>query len=144
MTQMDPDELRGRPHIRRDHERAVDDRDAQTFAIIGAAMEVHKQLGSGFLEPVYQGALAIELDAANVPYARERPIPVFYKATRLTCSYRADFVCYGEVLVELKAIKKIGPVEIAQVVNYLKATGLKRGLLLNFGADRLDFKRVIA
>lgn len=141
MSQMDADGVSRDPAGRHS---ASEYRDKQTFAIIGAAMEVHSQLGSGFLEPVYQEALAIELAECRVPYTREVPIPVTYKGVRLECAYRADFVCYGEVLVELKAIAKVGNVEIAQLVNYLKATGLKRGLLLNFGSDRLDYKRVIA
>jgi GxxExxY protein len=144
MTQMDSDGFSPDLDALPGRSSTSEARDAQTFAIIGAAMEVHSQVGSGFLEPVYQEALAIELSASKVPHAREVPIPVLYKGVRLACGYRADFVCYGEVLVELKAVKKITNVEIAQLVNYLKATGMKRGLLLNFGADRLDFKRVIA
>src|SRR5436190_21771628 len=109
------------------------ERDPQTYAIIGAAMEVHRQLGSGFLEPVYQEALAIEMTQRDVPFCREVALPVRYKGRILQCGYRADFICYGEVLVELKATVCITHVEIAQVVNYLKATGLKRALLINFG-----------
>ncbi len=122
---------------------AADSRDQQTHAIIGAAMEVHRQLGPGFLEAVYQQALAFELSARTVPFVQEAELPVYYKGELLACSYRADFVCYDEVIVELKALKAITGVEEAQVLNYLKATGLARGLLLNFGRSRLEFKRLV-
>jgi len=121
----------------------VGTRDTQTYAIIGAAMEVHRQLGHGFLEAVYQEALAIELSARGVPYSREVEAPVLYKGVPLTCGYRADFVCYGEVIVETKAIRELGRIEQAQLINYLKATGMKRGLLLNFGGPSLEHKRVV-
>ena len=107
-------------------QRAADSKDQQTHAIIGAAMEVHSQLGAGFLEVVYHQALAIELAARRIPFIREVELPVYYKGERLDCLYRADFVCFQEVIVELKALKKITGVEEAQLLNYLKATGLKR------------------
>ena len=121
----------------------ADRRDPQTHAIIGAAMEVHGQMGPGFLEAVYQEALAIEFTARAIPFSREVELPVFYKGVRLTCSYRADFVCYETVIVELKAILALTGVEESQVLNYLKATRIERGLLLNFGRTRLEFKRFI-
>jgi GxxExxY protein len=121
----------------------ADSKDRQTHAIIGAAMEVHRQLGPGFLEAVYQEALSIEFSARTVPFAREAELPVYYKGELLACSYRADFVCYDEVIVELKALRAITGVEEAQVLNYLKATGLTRGLLLNFGRPSLEFKRLV-
>lgn len=119
------------------------ERDPQTYSIIGAAMEVHRQLGSGFLEPVYQEAFAVELGERGVPFCREVLVPIQYKGRILACTYRADFICYGEVLVELKAISRITHVEIAQVLNYLKATGLKRALLINFGGQSLEFERIV-
>ena len=123
----------------------TDDRDPQTYAIIGAAMEAlrGRQLGPGFLEAVYQEALAMEFTARSIPFAREAELPVYYKGRRLTCSYRADFVCYESVIVELKALHSITGVEEAQLLNYLKATRLERGLLLNFGCPSLQPKRLI-
>ena len=120
-----------------------DARDQQTHAIIGAAMEVHRQLGPGFLEPVYQEALAIELAARAIPFQPQCELHVYYKGQKLTCSYKADFVCYESVIVELKALKAITGVEEAQLLNYLKATRLERGLLVNFGRPSLEFKRFI-
>ena len=120
-----------------------DPRDPQTYAIIGAAMEVHRQLGHGFLEAVYQEALAVELTARQIPFQREVWLEVQYKGTTLNCHYRADFIGYGEVLVELKALARLTSIEDAQVINYLKATGLHRALLINFGAPSLEHKRLV-
>lgn len=118
-------------------------RDPETFAIIGAAMEVHRVLGHGFLEAVYQDALERECIMRGMPYQREQPIPVLYKGHQLPSSYRADFVCHGAVIVELKAIKKLTEIEDAQILNYLKATGFKRALMFNFAAQRLEHKRFV-
>jgi GxxExxY protein len=106
-------------------------------------MEVHRVLRHGFLEGVYQSALAVELAQRGVPFLREAEIPVMYKGGKLDCGYRADFLCYGEIIVELKAIQRIGAAEQAQLINYLKATGLRRGLLLNFGTASLERKRLV-
>lgn len=121
----------------------VESRDGQTHAIIGAAMEVHRELGPGFLEPVYQQALAIELDVRGIPFSRELELPVFYKGQQLGCKYKADFVCYESVIIETKALQAITGVEQAQLLNYLKATRLERGLIINFGKSSLEFKRMI-
>jgi len=121
----------------------VEERDPQTFAILGAAMEVHTQLGHGFLEAVYQEALAREFSLRRIPFEREVELVVAYKGEPLVCRYRADFICYGEVIVELKALAVIGTGEEAQVLNYLKATGKQRALLINFGASSLKYKRLV-
>ena len=106
-------------------------------------MEVHRQLGCGFLEAVYQEAFAIEMQSQGVPFSQEVELPVFYKEHRLNTSYRADFICYDSIIVELKALKKIGGVEEAQILNYLKATGFEIGMLLNFGTTSLEHKRYV-
>src|SRR5687767_5762527 len=108
-------------------------RDPQTYAVIGAAMEVHRILGCGFLEPVYQEALALEFRLRRVPFTREVKVPVAYKGEALAVKYKTDFICYGEVIVELKALDRLGGKEVSQIINYLKVTGLQRDLLLNFG-----------
>jgi GxxExxY protein len=118
-------------------------RDAQTHEIIGAAMAVHSELGSGFLEAVYQEALAIELAERRVEFTREQPLVIHYRGQALNCGYRADFICYNEIIVELKAQSSVGVVEQAQIINYLKATGFQRALLLNFGAPRLEYRRIV-
>lgn len=115
----------------------------RTYAIIGAAMEVHRRLGHGFAEPVYQYALAAEFDHCGIPYTRERELPVFCRDSRLPVAYRADFVCYSSIIVELKALEQVSDAARSQVMNYLKATGLARGLLLNFGTPKLDYKRIL-
>ena len=129
-------------HLRTSAPSAVS-RDPQTFAIIGAAMEVHGVLGSGFLEAVYQDALEREFINCGIAFQREYAIPVIYKGHPLSTPYRADFLCYGEIIVELKAIRKLTEIEDAQVLHYLKATGLQRALLFNFATPRLEHKRLV-
>lgn len=117
--------------------------DPRTYTIIGAAMEVHRELGGGFLEAVYQEAMGIELKARRVPHGREMDLPVVYKGQRLTCQYRADFLCFDSIIVELKAVSELTGVHEAQIINYLKATGSELGLLINFGGESLQYKRFI-
>ncbi|VAW41590.1 hypothetical protein MNBD_CHLOROFLEXI01-5165 [hydrothermal vent metagenome] len=116
-------------------------RDPLTYDVIGAAMEVHKRLGHGFLEGVYQEALALELTHRDVPFRREVDLPITYREQILKSIYRVDFICYDTILVELKAVKKLGGSEIAQTLNYLKAGNFAKGLLINFGATSLEYKR---
>ncbi len=117
--------------------------DPQTFAIIGAAMAVHSELGHGFLERVYHEAMILELRRRAISFQSECAIPIYYKGEMLSVVYRADFVCYEAVLVEIKALPAIGGGEKAQLINYLKASRLKRGLILNFGATRLQYERLV-
>jgi GxxExxY protein len=118
-------------------------RDAQTYAIIGAAMEVHRELGHGFLEAVYKEALAMELQARGIPFEREVLLTVLYKGVPLTCKYKADFICWGEVIIEAKALSDITGSHRAQTINYLKSTKMKRSLLINFGSPSLHYERLV-
>ena len=121
----------------------LSERDPRTYEIIGAAIEVHKQLGCGFLESVYQEALAIELGLREIPFRREVKLPVSYKGKILVTSFCADFICFDSIVVELKALAAMSGTEEAQLINYLKATRYKVGLLLNFGARSLQHRRLI-
>ncbi len=118
-------------------------RDPETYAVIRAAMEVHRTLGPEFLEPAYQAALEIEFGLKAIPYAREVEMPIYYKGAPLGVRYRVDFVCCGSILVELKALDRLTSREEAQTVNYLAASGIGRGLLVNFGTTRLQCKRFV-
>ena len=119
------------------------ERDEQTYSIIGAAMAVHRELGKGFLEAVYQEALESEFKHAGISYLREVELPVCYRGIELTTGYRADFLCYESTVVELKAIERMTSREEAQLLNYLKASGKEKGLLLNFGNSSLEYKRMV-
>lgn len=117
--------------------------DALTYKIIGCAMNVHKELGCGFLESVYQEALEHEFILAKIPYKKEKRINIFYKGKQLENYYRVDFICFDSIIVEIKALKTLSGIDKAQIINYLKATKLEKGLLINFGTKSLEYKRYI-
>lgn len=115
----------------------------ETYDIIGAAMDVHRTLGNGFLESVYQEALEIELAIRRIPYVAQKPIEICYKNQLLTKFFIADLLCYNEIIVELKAVSEISSVHEAQLINYLKATKKELGIIINFGKDTLEYKRFL-
>jgi GxxExxY protein len=118
------------------------EKDPQTYAIIGACMAVHTELGHGFLEAVYQEALEIEFTRRGIPFVRERPLVVHFTGIPLRTRYDADFFCYDSIIVELKALSALAPGHQAQTIHYLKATHCERGLLVNFGTPRLEYRRL--
>ncbi|MGD9110196.1 MAG: GxxExxY protein [Phycisphaerales bacterium] len=113
-----------------------------TRKVIGAVMEVHRNLRCGFLESVYEAALAVEFRNQKVLFEQQRPIDVYYKDS-VVKQFFCDFLVDEALIVELKAVKQLTDIEIGQVLNYLKATNMKLGLLLNFGTRSLEYKRVI-
>lgn len=113
-----------------------------TGKIINACMEVHNELGNGFLEPVYQEALEEEFKIQGIPYVREKLLPVIYKGKQLKKEYYADFVCYDDIIVELKAVSVLSKPHKAQVLNYLNAANKEIGLLINFGETKLKWERI--
>ncbi len=116
----------------------------EVFAIVGAAIEVHRVLGPGFLEAVYQEALELEFQARNIPYEPQKELRIFYKGRQLVKKYATDFLCYEQIIVELKALSHLSGHDEAQVLNYLKATQLRVGVLINFGSlGRLEWKRFV-
>lgn len=116
----------------------------ESYKILGAAFKVYNTLGAGFLEAVYQEALEIELQRQGIPYEREKELKIVYDGVELKQTYKADFVCYGKIIVELKAVSALDDAHRAQVYNYLHATGLKMGLLMNFGnAEELEKQRIV-
>ena len=117
--------------------------DPRTYAIIGAAMEVHRQLGCGFLEPIYQEAFALELVNRQIPFTDELRYRIDYKGRLLNKYYRPDCVCFESVIVELNALARLTKLEESQIINYLKITGFKIGLLLNFGGRSLEQRRFV-
>ena len=116
---------------------------SETYKIIGAMMEVHKTLGCGFLEAVYQEALAIEFERQKIPFEKEKKLLLFYKGVQLEKFYVADFVCYDKIIVEIKALSALTATFESIMINYLKATKIKVGLLANFGELSLKYKRMI-
>ena len=116
----------------------------EVFQIVGAAMEVHTKMGNGFLEPVYQESLEIELTLRKIPFESQQRLQLFYKEFELKKEYIPDFVCYGKIIVEIKALDRLTNIEIAQLINYLHATKLRVGLLINFGScGKLEWQRFI-
>ena len=115
--------------------------DPQTFQIIGAAMEVHRQLHRGLLESIYCEALAIEFALRSIPFVAKSPLQMQYKGQPLTGIYRMDFVCFAAVVVEVKGTSALTPADEAQLLNYLAMSRLPRGLLINFGGKSLEYKR---
>jgi len=115
----------------------------EAFKIVGAAMEVHKTLGNGFLEAVYHEALMIEFEKRGIPYKHEEPLYIKYKDVQLKKTYVADFVCYEKIIVEVKALSQLISDHESIVLNYLKASGFKLGMLINFGASSLEHKRLV-
>jgi GxxExxY protein len=116
----------------------------EAYAIIGCAIEVHRALGAGFLEGVYSDALVVEFQRKEIPFERERKFSVIYKGATLNRGYVSDMVCYSQIIVELKAIEFLTKQCESQLLNYLKVTGLRLGLLINFGSHgKLEWKRMI-
>ena len=115
----------------------------ESFNIIGAAMEVHGIVGCGFTEPLYQEAFEEELRLREIPYVREKTFSYSYKGKGLSKSFRPDFICYDKVIVELKTVDEFTDEHFAQVLNYLKATDLELGLLINFGNKSLEYRRIL-
>ncbi len=116
----------------------------EVFAIVGAAIEVYNRLGPGFLEPVYQEALSIEFVHRTIPSDEQHEIKLFYRGQSLKKTYLADYLCYGKIIVEIKALDRLTSREEAQTINYLKATGCQVGVLINFGAHpNLEWRRII-
>lgn len=118
-------------------------KDQETYKIIGSAMAVHNELGHGFLEAIYHEALEREFNMQGIPFSKEKKLSVYYKKYKLKNYYLADFICYDSVIVEIKALRRLSGNEEAQLINYLKASGLNRGLLINFGAKQLQYKRLV-
>ena len=117
--------------------------DQQTLQIIGAAMEVHRKLHRGLFEAFYCDALAIEFELRQIPFDAQREVQLEYKGRPLKRPHHMDFVCYGEVVVEVKAVSALSPADEAQLLNYLAMSRIKRGLLLNFGSKSLEHKRMV-
>ena len=114
----------------------------ESYAITGCLISVHRELGCGFLEKVYQEALEREFLAAGIPYEKEKVLRINYKGKPLEQVYVADFVCYGKIIIELKTVSELAPIHKAQVLNYLKATGFELGILANFASESLECKRI--
>jgi GxxExxY protein len=116
----------------------------EVYAVVGAAIDVHRELGPGFLESIYQEAMEIELSARDLPFVAQQPISVLYKGSTLKKQFFADLVCFGQIIVEIKALPHLSGTEKPQLLNYLKGTGLSVGILINFGSPgKLEWKRLV-
>ncbi len=116
----------------------------EVYAIVGAMFEVYKTLGTGYLEAVYQEALAVEFTKQGIPFEREHKLTIYYKDVEVEKWYAPDFVCFGQIILELKVLNKLTNIEVAQLINYLKITKTRLGLLANFGSTpRLEWKRYV-
>ncbi|MDB5354172.1 MAG: hypothetical protein JWN24_625 [Phycisphaerales bacterium] len=116
----------------------------KVYAIVGAAMEVHRELGCGFLEAVYQEAMKMELTDRGLPFKSQELLRLMYKKRPMKKKYLADFVCFGKVIVEIKAMETLSGTEEAQILNYLKATGFRVGIVINFGCNgKLEWNRYV-
>ena len=115
----------------------------ESYAIVGACMKVHRALGPGFLEAVYEEVVEKEFIVQNIPYRRQVKLDLYYEGVQLKKYYRADFVCYDSIIVELKAVTQIPSVFYAQLQNYLKCTNMELGMLINFGTPSLTYKRIV-
>ncbi len=116
----------------------------ESYAIRGAIFEVYREMGCGFLESVYQECLERELQKRSIPFLSQLELELFYKQDRLNQTYKPDLICYGKIIIELKAVKELCNEHRAQLHNYLKATGLKLGFLVNFGHyPKAEIERVI-
>ena len=115
----------------------------ESYDIIGAAIDVHKEFGCGLLEEIYQEAFEQELILRKIPYEREKALSLSYKGIPLKKTYRVDFVCYGKIIVELKAVEKLVSIHEAQILNYLNITKFHLGILINFSEESLKYKRIV-
>jgi GxxExxY protein len=115
----------------------------ESYQIMGACFEVYKNMGRGFLEPVYQECLEVELTERGIPFSPRRKLPIAYKGRTLEKTYEADFICYDKIIIEVKAVTQLANEHRAQLFNYLKATGMKLGILVNFGSQhQLEHERI--
>ena len=115
----------------------------ESYSIVGACMKVHRALGPGFLEAVYEEVLEKEFIIQNIPFKKQVQLNLYYEGVKLKKHYRADFVCYDSIIVELKAVAQIPSVFYAQLQNYLKCTNMELGMLINFGTPSLTYKRIL-
>ena len=115
----------------------------ESYNLIGALMTVHRELGCGFLESVYQEAFEKELQLRHIPFEREKEFEIYYKGHKLTKTFVSDFVCYDKIIVELKSVELLNEAHYAQTLNYMKITGYKLGLLVNFAKPKLEYQRIV-